>query len=400
MLAGLVVRVGHLGQDRRPAKLGHHVHGERVGADGHVHAGIQIALEGVERHGHLGVLVRAVPHGGPALGEHAHIIAEGVVAPRMRGGEHPVPDEGAIVEEADVGQELDGRLAVLVHGPLELDEVADGVRVDRHVELARGVLALAQQPLAARLHLGGVEHSAQPALGSLVVALHEADGLLQPLAADLGVLLVGEPALGVHEGVAIAEGRAAVDAHAELVDQPGIAVVVAAQAPDVDDRGGAVLERVQEHEGAQRGGSLRGRRRHLALERRREAHVVRRAVVVLGHVEQQIIARVARRVHVRVDEPRRDELAARLDRRIGRPRVGGPRVDDLVVLEHDAALLVDLVALAVERDDPAARDVRLHALSVGEGNPSRVPFFPSSLAAIFAFSSSGVSRTMSSFWWA
>ena len=75
-----------------------------------------------------------------------------------------VADEGAVVEEADVGQELDRRLAVLAHDPLELDQVAAGVRVDGHVELARRVLALAQQRLAARLDLRRVEHPAQPPL--------------------------------------------------------------------------------------------------------------------------------------------------------------------------------------------------------------------------------------------
>jgi hypothetical protein len=35
----------------------------------------------------------------------------------MRRGEHAVTDEGAIVEEADIGQELDGRLAI-TRGPI------------------------------------------------------------------------------------------------------------------------------------------------------------------------------------------------------------------------------------------------------------------------------------------
>jgi hypothetical protein len=146
----------------------------------------------------------------------------------MLRGEDRVAQQRAFVEEADVGQELDRRLAVLVHDALELDEVAAGVRVDRHVELAGGVLALAQQLLAARLHLGGVQHAAQPALGGLVVALHEGDGFLQAIAPDGRVLLVGKAALGVHEGVAVAEGRAAVHAHPELVHELGVAVVIAA----------------------------------------------------------------------------------------------------------------------------------------------------------------------------
>src|SRR5438105_4129039 len=75
--------------------------------------------------------------------------AEGVVGTRVRGGEDGVAQQRALVEEADVGQELDGRLAVLVHDALELDEVTAGVGVDGHIELAGGVLALAQELLAA-----------------------------------------------------------------------------------------------------------------------------------------------------------------------------------------------------------------------------------------------------------
>ena len=113
-----------------------------------VDAGVQVALERVQRHRHLRVLVRAVADGGAALGQHAYVVAEGMAASTGAGGEDRVADEGAVVEEADVGQELDGRLAVLAHDPLELDQVAAGVRVDGHVQLARGVPALAQQPLA------------------------------------------------------------------------------------------------------------------------------------------------------------------------------------------------------------------------------------------------------------
>ena len=195
--------------------------------------------------------------GGATLGQHAHVVAEGMAGPRVAAGEDGVTDQAAIVEEADVGQELDGRLAVLAHDLLELDEVAAGVGVDGHVELARRVPALAQQPLGARLHLRCVQHAAQPPVGGLVEALHEADRFLQPLPAHRHVLVVGQPALRIHVRVAVAERRAAVDAHAELVHQPCVAVPVAAQAADVDDRRGAVLERVQEHERAE-GGHRRG----------------------------------------------------------------------------------------------------------------------------------------------
>src|SRR5215470_4037195 len=153
VLPRLIVRVGDLGEDRRPAELRHHVHWERVGADSKVHAGLEVALEGVQGHGHLRVLVRAVAHGGAALGEDAEIVAERIVRPRVRGGEDAVADQRAVVEEADVGQELDGRLPVLLHDSLVLDQIAARVRVHGHVELACSVLAGAQERLAARFYL-------------------------------------------------------------------------------------------------------------------------------------------------------------------------------------------------------------------------------------------------------
>ena len=301
-----------------------------------------------------------MPHGGAPLREHAEIVAERIVAPGVRGGEHAVADESAIVEKADVGEELDGRLAIFVHDALELHEVAARVRVHGHVQLARRVLAGAQQGLAARLDLGRVEHAAEPPLGGPFVLADEGDGVLQALRADTGVVIVIEAALGVREGVAIAEGRAAVDAHAQLVDQADVAFPVAALAPDVDDGGGSLPEGVEEDERAQGGHRLGRGRGHLALQGRGEAHVVRRPVVVLSHVEEEVVARVARRVDVGVDEAGGDELAPRREAGVGRPRVRASRVHDTVALEDDATLLVDLVALAVERDHPPAFDERSH----------------------------------------
>ena len=111
----------------------------------------------------------------------------------MRGREHDVAEERAIVEEADVGQELHRRLPVLLHDPLELDEVAARVGVDRDVELARRVLAGAQQWLAARLDLRRVQHAAQAALRRAVVLADEVGRLPEPLLTGGDVLVVVEP---------------------------------------------------------------------------------------------------------------------------------------------------------------------------------------------------------------
>jgi len=173
-------------------------------------------------------------------------------------------------------------------------------------------------------------------------------------------VVVVEAALGVAEGVAIAEGRAAVHAHAKFVDQPHIAFPVAALAAHVDDGGGALLDRVQEHEGAQRGHGLGRRRRHLALERGGEAHVVRRAVVVFRHVEEEVVAAIAGGVDMGIDESRRHKLSTSRETRVDRARVRPAGVHDAVVLENDAPLLVHFVALAVERHHPAAFDEGFH----------------------------------------
>jgi hypothetical protein len=278
----------------------------------------------------------------------------------MRGGEDAVADEGAIVEEADIGQELDGRLAILVHDPLELDGVAARMRVHGHVQLARGVLAGTQQGLAARLDLRRVQHAAQASLRRAVVGTDEGHRVLQSLRAESGVVVVVKPPLAVVEGIAVAEGRAPVHAHTQLVDQAHVALPVPALAAHVDDGGRALLEGVEKDEGAERRCGLRRRRRHLALQRRGEAHVVGGAVVVLRHVEQEVVAAVAGSVHVSIDESGRDEFALRRQARVDRARVRAPGVHDPVVLEDDAPLLVHFMTLAVERHYPAAFDERFH----------------------------------------
>jgi hypothetical protein len=245
-----------------------------------------------------------MPHRGAGLGEDADVVAEGIERPRMRGGEDAVADERAMVEEPDVGEELDRRLAVLVHDALELEQVAAGMRVDGHAEIARRRLPRAQQGLAARLHLRRVQHPAQPSLRRPVIGLDESDRLVELLGARGGVGVVVEASPLVGERVAVAKGRARVDAHAEVVDQPGIALPVPAQAAHVDDGGRAVLERVEKHVGAQRRHGLRRRRGELALERRGERQIVGRAMVVLDHVAEHPVAAIARGVHVGIDEAR------------------------------------------------------------------------------------------------
>src|SRR5215470_9435979 len=142
-----------------------------------------------------------------------------------------------------------------------------------------------------------------------------------------------------------------------------------ALAPHVDDGGGALTERVKEYVGAERGHGLGRRRRHLALERCGEAHVVRGAVVVLRHVEQEIVTPVARGVHVRVDEAGRDELASRRQTHVHRARIRAARVDNAVVLVHYVSLLMHHVGLAVVRHHPAAFDECFHGGIDSNGPP-------------------------------
>ena len=308
-LSRLVVPVRDAGQDRRPAQLRHHVHRERVGAHGDLDAAVEVPLERVERHRHLRVLVRAMPHRGARLGEDADVVAERIERPRMRRREDAVADQRAMVEESDVRQELDGRLPVLVHDALELDHVAAGMRVDGHAEVPRRRLARAQQRLAAGLHLRRVEHAAEAPLGRPVIRLDECHRLVELLGSCGSVRVVVQASPLVREGIAVAKWRARVDAHAQIVDELRVALPISAQAAHVDDRGGAVLERVQEDEGAQGRDGVRRRRGELALERRGEGEVVGRAVVVLDHVAEHPVAAIAGRVHVGIDEARRHELA-------------------------------------------------------------------------------------------
>src|SRR5437016_7597939 len=142
----------------------------------------------MEGHGHLGGLVRAVDHGGPGLREDAEVVPERVARPWMSGGEDGVTEERALVEKADVGEKLHGSLPVLIHDPLELDEVAAGMRVDGDIQLARRVLAGTEQWLAARLHLRRVQHPAKAPLGRAIVRTDEFDRFLEGLLTDRGVV--------------------------------------------------------------------------------------------------------------------------------------------------------------------------------------------------------------------
>ena len=155
----------------------------------------------------------------------------------MRGGEDAVADERAMIEEPDVGEELNRSLPVLVHDALELDQVPAGMRVDGHAEIARRGLAGAQEGLAARLHLRGVQHSAQAPLRRPVIGFDEGHRLVELPAprGDVGLVVEAPPLVG--ERIAVAKGRARVDAHAQVVDEPGIALPISTQAAHVDDGG-------------------------------------------------------------------------------------------------------------------------------------------------------------------
>ena len=180
------------------------------------------------------------------------------------------------------------------------------------------------------------------------------------LHAEVGVVVVVEATLGVAEGVAIAEGRAAVHAHAQLVDEPHVALPVAARPPTSMMVVVPCLIACRNTKVRSAATASGGRRRHLALERRGEAHVVRRAVVVLRHVEQEVVAAIAGGVDMGIDEPRRDELAAGRQASVDRARVGPPAWTMRSSSKTTLPLLVHFVALAVERHHPAAFDEGFH----------------------------------------
>jgi hypothetical protein len=65
-------------------------------------------------------------------------------------------------------------------------------------------------------------------------------------------------------------------------------------------------------------------------------------------------------VQVTVDQARRHELAGGIHAAIDRPVESRADVDDAVVLEHEAPARNQLVAAAVEADDPSALDQCSH----------------------------------------
>src|SRR5206468_12599485 len=90
------------------------------------------------------------------------------------------------------------------------------------------------------------------------------------------------------------------------------------------------------------------------------ADEVAREVVGLEAVEEDRLPGVGGGVQVTVDQAGRHELAGGVHAAIDRSVESRTDVDDAVVLEHDAPVRNQLVAAAVEADDPSALDQCSH----------------------------------------
>src|SRR5581483_2303495 len=103
--------------------------------------------------------------------------------------------------------------------------------------------------------------------------------------------------------------------------------------------------------------------------RRAVAQIVRREVIDLVRLVEQVIARVDARVKMRVDKSRRDEAALGVYGFIDALFIIFADERDAVVLVYDDAVLDDFVLPAVEADDVPALNQGFHGTSFLRSKP-------------------------------
>ena len=351
--------VGHAAHQGGPAHLVDEVLRVRVGAERDVDPERAIALERLELHAHLGVLVGRVNDRHAAVGEELQVVRVRVVAPGVLVVKDAVPEARVGLQEADRVQELDRRLAVLLENVVELALVHRSVELHRHAQIVGPAARPAQEIRRAGVELAGIQHRLDASVVGAVVLLDVCNRSLEPGHPGGLIPFPDDPA--AIEGIARgAKRRPHVCAYAELAGDACERGRTARHRADVHDRRGAGAERRPQAVGSRHVRPVARSRQGRAPARRDVADEVAPEVVGLEPVEEDRLPRVRGRVQVTIDQAGSDQLAGGIHTPVDRSVEAGSDVNDAVVLEDHAPVRNQLVSATVVADHPSALDQRSH----------------------------------------
>ena len=277
-------------------------------------------------------------------------VVAAVLHPTEPGDEDDVAEDVPLAEEIDRLQPLDGRHAVALDDLIELEDRLAGVQRERHAASGRTPRRLMRR--SSSVQVSTCERREEALDAAVRRAIDALDELHRPPEARFARLLVPlvlhllavarQPAPGA---VAIGD----VGAHAAALGGGGGVVALAA---DLHHRRRARADQFG-HRVVNRGVARR-------LVNRRRAH--RQHLGEAGHrelpppaiLDERFVERRLAQMRVRVDEPRRDDLVARVDDAVHLPAECPAHMDDLIALDDDAPVLQDAMpALLIGHDHPA-----------------------------------------------
>ena len=350
---------GHgAGEDHAGLHVQHHVRRRGIRAHGDVQAHGAIAAEMVDAVAVPARDERAMHDARAGIADDLEIAA-GTVDQAAAGDDGAMRQQAALVEEAEALQPFRRAHAVLGEDEVVLDLRLAAMEPDGNVELARGGGRAAQQLGRRGLDAVRREHGADQPAGFALMALREVDGRVEFGEAALLLVIGDDAAVALDDLIAGAIGRAEIGAHAEIGSRfrrvleflHRLAPGAVEQRGDRQRGGDAVADQLGEGIALLEGQFLA--RIHLVragleIAARPDAALLPGRLVVIaedGGVE--VGERVA------IDEARPDQGMAVIDATGDFARETMADEDDLAVLEHHFAVLVEAMAAVLVSDDPA-----------------------------------------------
>src|SRR5262245_56686184 len=368
---GLEVPASHLAEVGGVAQLQDHVARIGVGAERNVHARLPIRLPAVEEAPAPRHVDRTVRDRATVRTHDLQIVRAGVVHQRVVAGEVAVADVELVRHQADLAQELHRGHLVLADDVEHLVDVVGGMDRDRQVALPCDFACLAHQRNGAGLDLARHQDAAHEVAMGALVAIDEFEREIEfPLARGF-IHDANELAAVPADPAAAVKARTEIGADAELADDLEQRLLDAQLAPELHECGDAVAQKLR-HRVAGIEQQLFGDRIVVGTDitriaaharaRARDADLEKRLaeIVAAADIRDQPMRGAMARVHMGVDEPRSDQLVARVDLTVH------PAFEALADELHGVAF-IDQLGVAPERmtpvgmtDQPAAVDPRSH----------------------------------------
>ena len=238
------------------------------------------------------------------------------------------------------------------------------MELDRHADLVGGAAGCGEDVRRAGVHLAGGKHGAhQPTMGA-IIALAEGHAVLEAVTPRIRIGMVDRlkvrPHLPVEGSVARADIAADAEAGGDIGDALGGGDIATFHHLEIE---------AQLHHGGAAGQQQLGEgtfgRHQFVLPSNGVADCRQDAIeppgtgtgVGIAHVVEQATGeRRVRDMQMRVDESGNDQPAGGVDAHVHSTGIVGADVDDLVILEDDAAGIEVDMASTLKCDDPAVID--------------------------------------------